>query len=333
MYKIAFDVMGADHGVPTAINAAATFLKKHPDLKIIFVGSEKEINKAIADNGNLKIQQYEIFPTTEFIEMNGSILDLRRKKDASIVRALELVKDKKVDGMLTGGNSGAFLGGAHFILGEFKGIERPGFMPTWPTIKPNHLLLFLDAGANNDNTAQDLFNYAKMANIYTKAILKIKSPKIGLLNVGEEDNKGRDVQKEAFKLLRGDSKLNFIGNIEAREMISGQVDIIVTDGFSGNIALKSMEGSLKNLMKVIKESLTKTFMRKIFAGALKSAFKEIGTKFDYKNYAGAILLGVNGIVFKSHGSSDEQAFGATLKMTYDAVKNDVLNKIQKEVEQ
>lgn len=327
MYKIAFDVMGSDYGPKAAIQAAAEFLKDKKDLCLIFVGNEQEINDAINEFPIPK-EKYEIFPTSEVIDMKGSVLDVRRKKDASIVRALELVKKQKVDAMLTGGSSSAFIVGAHFILGELENVTRPGFMPTWPTIKEGKTTLFLDAGANIDNTSDDLVGYAKMASIYAQTILKIDQPKVGLLNIGTEDSKGKDFHKETYQKLIADKTIHFVGNIESREMIAGKVDIMVTDGYAGNIALKAMEGALKNLMKVIKLTLTKNLWRKIKALSLRKSFKEVGEKFDYKNYAGAILLGIDGIVFKSHGSSDVKSFKATLRMTYDAVCNDVLTKMK-----
>ncbi|AVP49750.1 phosphate acyltransferase PlsX [Williamsoniiplasma luminosum] len=331
MYKIAFDVMGSDLGPKIAVQAAIKFLATKKDLIIVFVGDKNQIEAAINETGNVSTTQYEIFPTTEFIDMHGSILDVKRKKDASLVRALELVQTKKVDGMLTGGHSGAFLAGSHFILGELDGIIRPGFMPTFPTMVKDRVTLFLDAGANNDNTPEDLHNYAKLASTYSKTVLGVKKPEIGLLNVGTEKGKGRELQKLTEKLLDEDKHLNFKGNIEAREMLTGTVDIMVTDGFTGNVALKAMEGTSKILLSAIKANVMKSFMAKIGALFMKNVFKEVKTTFDYKEHAGAILIGANGIVFKAHGSNDIQGFVSTLRMTYDAVQNDVLNKMKKEM--
>ncbi|WP_026389145.1 phosphate acyltransferase PlsX [[Acholeplasma] multilocale] len=329
MYKIAFDVMGSDNGATIAVKAAIEFLADKNDLVLVFVGNEEQIKAAIEENGGLDKSKYEILATTEVIDMNGSIMDVRRKKDSSLVRTLELVKEGKVDGMLTGGNSAAFIAGSHFILGEFEGVTRPGFMPTLPTVKAGITTLLLDAGANTENDPEDLLGYAKMATIYASEIQGIKNPRVGLMNIGAEEGKGKDLQKQTYKLLKEDESINFLGNIETRDMVAGDVDILVTDGFTGNIALKAVEGMAKNIMSEIKESITKTFFRKINALFLKPAFKEVGNKFDYKNHAGAILIGVNGIAFKSHGSSDVKSFKATLRMTYSAVQNDVLNKMKK----
>lgn len=327
MYKIAFDVMGADKGLEPAVQAGINFLKRHSKVKIVFIGDREKIIKYI-NHQNFHSNRFEILATSEVITMTGSILDLRRKKDASIIRALELVRDGKVDGMLTAGNSGAFIGGAHFILGELPGVKRPGFMPTWSTLKPNHTSVLLDAGANSENTVEDLITYANLATTYVRSVLHVARPKVSLLNIGEEDAKGDLLHKETFKALTQDPKINFVGNIESRDLFKGDVDIIVSDGFSGNIAIKAVEGGLKTVLNVLKREFTKNTRRKIAAFTLKHALRDIKEQFDYKNNAGAILLGVNGIAFKSHGSSDEQAFYSTLSMTYKAVKADVLNKMK-----
>ncbi|UZK63869.1 phosphate acyltransferase PlsX [Mycoplasma mycoides subsp. capri] len=327
MYKIAFDVMGSDLGSLTAIKAASEFIKEHDDLYLVLVGDETEIKQALQQTPIDKTK-YEIFPTTQVIDMNGSILDIRRKKDASIIRTLELVRDQKVDGMLTGGNSGAFIGAAHFILGELNNIVRAGFMPTMPNAK-NKLTLLLDVGANSENTPEDLVNYAKMANIYYKEVLKNPNASIGLLNIGTEKSKGLELQKQTFKQLEELKNINFIGNVESRDVLTGNVDIIVTDGYSGNICLKACEGAAKVLLTEIKKEITSSFIKKLASLVLKKSFKNVAAKFDYKNHAGAILLGVKGICFKSHGSSDVRSFKATLRMTLDAIKNDIVKKIEK----
>lgn len=327
MYRIAFDVMGADKGLEPAVHAGINFLKRHAKAKITFVGDGVKIKKILSQE-SVSRDRYEILGTTEVIGMEGSILELRRKKDASIVRALELVRDGTVDGMLTAGNSGTFIGGAHFILGELPDIKRPGFMPTWSTLKPNHTTVMLDAGANAENTPEDLLNYARLASTYVQNVLHITQPKVALLNIGTENSKGDDLHKDAFKLLQKEPNINFLGNLEANDLFSGKSDIIVSDGFSGNIAVKAMEGSLKSLLTVMKAAFTKTPSRKIAAFTLKSALGDIKNQFDYKNNAGAILLGVNGIAFKSHGSSDEAAFYSTLGMTYNAIKTNVLKKMK-----
>lgn len=324
---IAFDVMGSDNGLIPAVDAAIKLLYERNDLKIIFVGNEIEINKLLKTKKYDK-KRIEIFNTTEVIEMTDGIMDIRRKKDSSMVKAIELVKDGKADAVVTGGATAPFIAGCVFILKTLEGVNKTAFMPVIPTVKTGTVVLLLDAGANSENSGADLEKFASMANAYAKVILGLPTPKIGLLNVGEEKTKGLDYHREAYELMSKNSSLNFVGNVESRELASGDVDILVSDGLTGNITLKAVEGMAKNLMKEIKAAITKTFFRKLKALGLRKAFKEVAAKFDYKNHAGAILLGLNNIAFKSHGSSDTQSFHATLRMTYEAIKNDVINKIK-----
>ncbi|AHI54055.1 glycerol-3-phosphate acyltransferase PlsX [Spiroplasma sabaudiense Ar-1343] len=330
MKTIAFDVMGSDLGVKPAIGAAIKILTEKKDLKIILVGNQDEIQNELDCNGKAKkvADRYEIFPTTETIKMTDGILEIRRKKNSSMVKALEIVRDDKANGMVTGGSTASFIAGSHFILKEFEGVSRPGFMPTIPTVIKDKIVLLLDVGANIENDPNDLLNFAIMATAYSKSTQGISNPLVGLLNIGEEKSKGKDLQIQTYKLLEESPKINFYGNIEPREIISGDVDIIVTDGFTGNIALKSIEGMGKKLLSEIKKSVTKGFFRKLAALSLKPAFKEVAAKFDYKNHAGAILLGVQKIAFKSHGSSDLRSFHATLRMTYDAISNEIDKKLE-----
>ncbi|ATG97531.1 phosphate acyltransferase PlsX [Mesoplasma lactucae] len=331
MIKIAFDVMGSDNGADVAIEAGLKFLETHQDLELIFVGDEKEINQAIDKHlpkyKKVNKDSFSIFKTTEVIDSHGSILDIRRKKDASIVRTLEMVRDKKVDAMLTAGSSAAFIAGAQTIIGNIPGVKRSAFMPTIPSTVDGKVLQLLDAGANLDNTAEELLQFSQMASVYATAVNGVEKPMVGLMNIGEEASKGKELQKSAYKLLEADKTINFYGNIEPREILNGVVDIMVTDGFTGNIALKTAEGVARSVGHELKSQVKKHWWRKLAVLQMIPTFKAIGKKFNYKNHAGAILIGINGIVFKSHGSSDLQSFGATLRMTYDAVQNQVLDKL------
>jgi len=326
MIKIAFDVMGSDKGSKFALEAGLKFLSAHDDLELVFYGNETEIKAHLFALKKYKVDpvRYSIVPTSEVIDVHGSILDVRRKKDASIVRALEAVKNNSVDAMLTGGPSAAFIAGAQIIIGNLPGVKRSGFMPTIPSNVDNRVLLLLDAGANLENSPEELLQYAQMATVYSHSVNKIEKPLVGLMNIGEEEGKGKELQKEAYKLLAADKKVNFYGNLEPRELLTGKVDVLVTDGFSGNIALKTAEGAAKSIFREVKNQAKKSIFRKMALVGMIPTFKAIAKKFDYKNHAGAILLGINGIVFKSHGSSDVRSFEATLRMTYQAVKNQVL---------
>ncbi|AOG60713.1 glycerol-3-phosphate acyltransferase PlsX [Spiroplasma helicoides] len=329
--KIAFDVMGSDKGLVPAIDAALRLISEKKDLKIILVGLQKDIKKELSKR-KYNHEQIEIHNATEVIEMVDGIMDIRRKKDSSMVRSLEIVRDGIADGVTSGGATAPFIAGCIFILKRIEGIERPAFMPVMPTIIKDKVVLLLDAGANLECDADDILKFAIMASSYSKSVKGVESPKVALLNVGEEESKGLEFHKESYKVLKNNKNIEFIGNLEPRYMCSGIADIVVTDGYTGNIALKAIEGIGKNLLSEIKVALTKNLWRKLAALRLRKAFKEVSHKFDYRNHAGAIVLGVDKIAFKSHGSSDKVAFYASLKMTYDAIKNDVLNKVKAALE-
>ncbi|QBQ08007.1 glycerol-3-phosphate acyltransferase PlsX [Spiroplasma gladiatoris] len=325
--KIAFDVMGSDNGLIPAVDAAIKLLGEQKDLKIIFVGKEDLIKNALK-NKKYNIEQVDFLDCKEIIEMTDGIIDIRRKKDSSMVKALELVRDGKADAITTGGATAPFIAGCIFIIKRLESIERPAFMPVIPTLIKDKVTLLLDVGANLESDPEDLEKFALMANAYSKSILKVKEPKIALLNIGEEPSKGTEVHKKTYELLKNNSQINFYGNIESRYVTSGFVDVVVTDGYTGNMTLKAAEGMAKNLLFEIKQAITKTLFRKLAALRLKKAFNEVKAKFDYKNHAGAIVLGVDKIAFKSHGSSDVISFYATLKMTYNAIKNDVISNLK-----
>ncbi|QHX35781.1 glycerol-3-phosphate acyltransferase PlsX [Spiroplasma sp. TIUS-1] len=327
MIKIAFDVMGSDKGPKYAIRAAVNFLKKNNDTELHLVGQQEIIES------ELKLNKYKgtnivIHNATEVIEMTDGILSIRRKTDASMVVALKLVKEKICDGMLTSGASAPYIAGCHFILGEFEGISKPGFMPVIPTEVKGKATALLDVGANLENSPEDLINFALMANIYMIEIMGNENPKIGLLNIGEEKSKGLPLQVETYKLLEARNDVNFIGNVEGYEIFTNKADIIVSDGYSGNIMLKTMEGAAKSVSRIISGHVKKNIFRKILAIPLIPAFKGAKKHLDVREYGGAILLGVDGIAFKAHGSSDEVGFAATITMVHQAISREVLSKMK-----
>ncbi|WP_424526349.1 phosphate acyltransferase PlsX [Spiroplasma endosymbiont of Glossina fuscipes fuscipes] len=326
MSKIAIDMMGTDLGIDPIIGALKIFMKKYQDVTFVLVGSESEIQTATT-KAKLDATRYEIFATTEVILMTEGLMEVRRKPDSSMVRAAELLCDQKVDAFLSGGSTAAFLAACHFIVGEIPGISRPAFMPFIPTIKKGKSVLMLDVGANLENDAQDLVNFAIMASVYAQAIMNNPAPTVAILNIGEEASKGKDYHKEAYKLLAENNKVNFKGNIEPRDITSNFVDIIVTDGFTGNITLKALEGMAKNLMGVIKHELTKNLYRKLKALSLRKAFRGVRETFDYRNNASALVLGLKAIAIKTHGSSDEKSWISTLEMARTAIVNDFVQKM------
>lgn len=336
--KIAFDVMSGDFGSKEAILAACQMVDEFADLKITLVGNETEIRNHLKEIfKNKKPKQLDIYHANDIIPMTAGPFEALRMPNSSMSQAVRLVKDKKVDGVLSSGSTAAYLGVCHLLLGEISGIKRPAFMPIMPTLKGTNVLV-LDIGANIENTADELVSFALMANIYSTSILKIDKPKIALLNIGLEENKGPKVTKETYgklsALTQKDGKLdqlNFCGNIEPREVLNGEVDIVVCDGYSGNVLLKSFEGITTLIFTLLKKAYKKNLWTKILGLISKPIFKSIKTTFDYKNVGGAQLIGINGICFKAHGSSDVQSYYSTLKLLRAAIEQDVTNKIKTEV--
>lgn len=340
--KIAFDVMGSDHGSLPAIAAALEVIKEFKEVEFFLVGNEKEIN------GNLQIllknkplsPRITILATSQVITMNDGPLAGIRMSDSSMSQAIQLVKNKKADGILTSGSTAAYLGACHFLLGEIKGIKRPAFMPIMPTLIKDRQVVLLDVGANIENTVDELIIFALMGHIYCQTIQNISRPKIGLLNIGIEENKGPEVTKATYaklkQLTQKNEKLNFLnfhGNIEPRNVLNGEVDIIVCDGYSGNLVLKSVEGMASLLFTLIKNGYKKNLWTKFLALISVGIFKNIKKTFDYKNTGGAQLIGINGIAFKAHGSSDKKSYYSTLKLLIRAIEQDVTNKIAKQIQE
>ncbi|WP_425378880.1 phosphate acyltransferase PlsX [Spiroplasma endosymbiont of Polydrusus pterygomalis] len=326
MSKIAIDMMGTDLGITPIIGALKVFMKKYQDVTFILIGNEKEL-KTAAEETKLDNTKYEIFATTEIIAMTEGMMEVRRKPDSSMVRGAELLRDQKVDALVSGGSTAAFLAACHFLVGEIPSVSRSAFMPFIPTVKKGKSILMLDVGANLENDAQDLVNFAIMASVYAQEIMHNPKPTVAMLNIGEETTKGKDYHKEAYKLLTNNNKFFFKGNIEPRDITSDIVDIIVTDGFTGNIALKTLEGMAKNLMGVIKHELTKNFYRKLKALSLRKVFRCVCETFDYRNNAAALVIGLKAIAVKTHGSSDEKSWINTLELTRNAVVNDFVQKM------
>lgn len=257
------------------------------------------------------------------------VMALRKKKDASIVKALNLVKDGTCEGVISGGSTGTFLAGCTLIVGRINGVERPALAPIMIGRRGNFMIV--DVGANVDCKPAFLVQFAKMGKIYYQKIFNVKNPSIGLINIGEEEEKGNELTKATFKLLKEESSLNFKGNIEPREIPTGDTNVLVSDGFVGNTALKMYEGSVSSILGIIKDEVFKSsIISKLGVVLLKPLLKNIMKKFDYKEYGGAPFLGVDGICIKAHGSSDAKAFKNAIKQTKVFYENDVLNDIKNE---
>lgn len=328
---IAVDVMGSDLGTKPLVLAVAKFLSLYSDVRVILVGDSKIIRESLPSNIKDIYERMEIVNTSQIIKMTDGILDVRRKPDSSMVVAIKLVFEKKANAVVSAGATAPFIAANHFILKEIENVSRPGFMAIMPTIIRDKKIAVIDVGANVENSSNDLENFAVMASIYMQNIWAYENPKVGLLNIGTESSKGKDLHRETFIKLQNNKLINFIGNIEPNNFMKGIVDIVVCDGYSGNIALKSVEGMAKNLLSVLKKEITKNVFRKLSAVLLKSVFKDVKTTFDYRNTGGAILIGVDGISFKAHGNSDTLTFLSTLKLAYKAIKQDILNVIKENI--
>lgn len=319
--KLAIDAMSGDFGSEIVVDACLAFLKKNKKDELYVVGKAEELKQL---EGN---SQITIVDAQEVLDMNASVLAIRRKKESSMVKAMMLAREDKVDAVLSCGNTGAYYASAMLFLKRIEGVEKSCLMATMPTYTGKGVQV-LDVGANSENTAKQLVSFAVMGNIYAKNVKNIKNPKIGLLNIGTEEKKGDEVHQETFKLLKELEGINFIGNIEGRDILLGDVDVVVSDGFSGNIALKTIEGTAQVLMKVLKESLMSSTSGKIGALLAKKSLNTMKGRFDHKAVGGALMIGFVKPVIKAHGSSDAVAFENAINLAFDMVKSEVIEKMK-----
>lgn len=320
--RIILDTMGYENELSHAIKAAIDFSLMYSNLEIILVGDEHKI-KPLLNN-----HQFEIIHTTTFISQKDTIISSRRKIDSSMHKGLTYLKENDhIDGMLTAGNTAVFVYNAYSIIGLLEHIKRPAFMPFVPTMDGVGMNI-LDVGASIEVDGVDLFNFSIMANALAKT--RVENPKIGILNIGVEEHKGFDYHHQAHELL-SNSSLNYKGFIEPKKIIEREVDILVTDGFAGNIALKTMEGTAYSLSNFLKKEYKK---KRYFLAALFSLpiFKKTKKIFDYRNNAGAFVLGTKKILVKTHGSADYLQFISALRMLYESIQNNVLDTIKKDLE-
>ena len=323
--RIVIDGMGGDNAPKSNVEGVVNAIKEY-GVDLIITGDkdilEKEFSKYVFDRNKL-----EIVHTTEIIENEDKpVKAIRSKKDSSMVVALRLVKEGKADAVISAGSTGALLAGGLFVVGRIKGIDRPCLCPALPNIKQG-MTIIADGGANVDCKPRNLVDFAAMSNIYAKKVLGLNDPKIALANIGSEEGKGNDLVKKAYEELK-DIDINFIGNIEARDVINASTDIIVCDGFTGNILLKSAEGVAMSVMKLIKDTLLSSTKGKIGALLIKDDMKKLKSYMDYSEYGGAPLLGVNGGVIKAHGSSNSTAIKNAINQGIKFAKGNVVEDIK-----
>jgi glycerol-3-phosphate acyltransferase PlsX len=324
--KIAIDAMGGDHAPKEIVLGAMDALSSMNDLHITLYGDENKINQYVTDTKKL-----HIIHTDEVITADDEpVRAVRRKKNASLVLMAEAVKENKVDACISAGNTGALMSAGLFVVGRIAGIERPALSPTLPTIDGKGFLL-LDVGANVDAKPNHLVQYALMGSIYTEKVRAIANPTVALLNVGTEDGKGSELTKKAFTLMK-QAPINFIGNVEARDLFNGAADVVVADGFSGNVALKTIEGTAATMFALLKDTFTSSLKTKLAAGMIKSDLRTLKNKMDYSEYGGAGLFGLAAPVIKAHGSSNRRAVFNAIKQASHMVEYNVTETIRSTIE-
>lgn len=322
--RIALDAMGGDSAPGVTVQGAVDAAREL-GTEILLVGREDTIRQELGENGNgLPIEVVHAATTIEMHDHPANAV--RSKKDSSIVVGMRLVKEGRADAFVSAGNSGAVMAAALLVLGRSEGIDRPAIGTVIPTRKGRTLLL--DAGANSDVRPQHLLQFARMGGAFTSTVQHVSQPSIGLLSNGEEESKGNALTLEAHALFR-DSGLNFVGNVEGRDIPRGTADVVVTDGFTGNVALKSIEGTAELLQDLIREEVTRGLRNKLAALALKKAFKRVGARLDYAQIGGAPLLGVNGVVFISHGRSNSTAIKNAVRVANEAAEQDIVGAINR----
>lgn len=322
--RIAFDANGGDHSPESVIKGIRKSAETWPDTTFVLIGQDEKLCPKKVDN-------IEFYYASEKIEADDEpIKAVRQKKDSSIVVGCQLVKQKKVDAFISAGNTGALMTAGLLYVGRIKGVARPALAPIFPTLTKKGILI-LDVGANPDAKPEHLCQYARMGSIYFRRVLKINEPRVGLLNIGTEVGKGNQLTKEAFAQLTADETIRFIGNIEARDVLYGPCEVLVCDGFSGNILLKNAEGVALAMIEQMREIFMTNWLTKISALCIKPYLKQLMKEVDYKQYGGAPLLGLAGPVIKAHGSSDATAIFHAARQARLFIKNNVISQIEEEL--
>ncbi|WP_338452018.1 phosphate acyltransferase PlsX [Niallia oryzisoli] len=324
--KIAIDAMGGDYAPKEIVLGAVKAVETFTDVQIVLVGDEKKIKEFIKENDRISIIHTEEVISGE----DEPVRAVRRKKNASMVLAAREVAEGRADACISAGNTGALMAAGLFIVGRIEGIERPALSPTLPTIGGEGFVL-LDVGANADAKPEHLLQYALMGSIYSQKVRGIPHPRVGLLNIGTEAKKGNDLTKHTYELLQN-LDINFIGNVEARDLMEGVCDVAVTDGFTGNMVLKTVEGTAMSIMKMLKSALMSSLKSKLAAAVLKPDLYQLKTKMDYSEYGGAGLFGLKAPVIKAHGSSDATAIFNAVRQTREMVEEQVAETIRAAVE-
>lgn len=322
---IAVDAMGGDNAPEEIVKGVLKSLHEFEDIRIHLFGDEEKMSPYLEQHPRLQVVH-----CSEVIESDDEpVRAIRKKKDASMVRMAQAVKDGEAQACVSAGNTGALMSAGLFIVGRLEGIQRPALAPTLPTIDGSGFVL-LDAGANADGKPEQLAQFAIMGSVYAEKVRGIEKPRVGLLNIGTEEGKGNEVTKLAYAELQS-APIHFIGNVESRDLLNGVADVVVTDGFTGNMVLKTIEGTALNMFAMIKEVFMSSLKTKIAAGLVKDDLRDLKKKLDYSEYGGAGLFGLNQPVIKAHGSSNANAFFNAIRQTRTMVQYDVCETIKETV--
>ncbi|WP_018660027.1 phosphate acyltransferase PlsX [Heyndrickxia acidiproducens] len=320
--KLAIDAMGGDFAPKEIVLGINRAVKAYEDIECILYGDQKQIEQYLQPSGRVRIVH-----TDEVIAgTDEPVRAVRRKKNASMVLMAQAVKNGEADACLSAGNTGALMAAGLFIVGRIEGIERPALAPVIPTMDGQGIVM-LDLGANADAKPEHLLQFAIMGSIYAEKVRGIESPRIGLLNIGTEEKKGNDLTKKTFQMLK-EADLNFIGNVESRALLQRPADVVVTDGFTGNMVLKTIEGTAGSLFSMIKKVFLTNMKTKIAAAMVKPELSGLKNMMDYSEYGGSGLMGLNAPVIKAHGSSNANAIFNAVRQTREMVQHDVIGKIK-----
>jgi glycerol-3-phosphate acyltransferase PlsX len=331
---IAVDAMGGDHGPPVIVPAALQSLKNYPTLHLVLVGDQDVLQQALKAHSGFDAARLVIQHASQRVEMNESPSQaLRSKKDSSMRVAINLVKEGKADACVSAGNTGALMATARFVLKTLPGIDRPAIVSTFPTVSGKKSVRMLDLGANVDSSAENLFQFAVMGSTLSSAVNNIENPKVCLLNIGEEEIKGNEQVKQTAQLLSGYPHLNYAGYIEGNQIFTGNVDVVVCDGFVGNVALKSTEGVARFIGKIIKQEFKRNWLTKLVGLISLPILKSVIKRIDPDRYNGASLVGLQGIVVKSHGGASAPAFANAIKEAFVQVDKNIPALINTKIEQ
>lgn len=320
--KIAVDAMGGDNAPQAIVEGVMLAKQDFPDIEFQLYGKEAEIKKYITDEKNITI----IHTDEKIASDDEPVKAIRRKKTASMVLAAQAVKNGEADAIFSAGNTGALLAAGLFIVGRIKNVERPGLMSTLPVMgEPDKGFDMLDLGANADNKPEHLVQYAVLGSFYAEKVRNVQNPRVGLLNNGTEETKGSELTKKAFELLAADETINFVGNVEARELLNGVADVVVTDGFTGNAVLKSIEGTAMNMMSLLKTAILSEGVKgKMGALLLKNALRGMKDEMDYSKHGGAVLFGLKAPVVKTHGATGPDAVRYTIRQIHTMLETQVV---------